>query len=127
MNQLRTISTSPVKASSMIGTKVVSTQGESLGEINEVVVDPMTAEVAYVVVSFGGFLSVGAKLFAIPYSAFKYNVAKSSLVENEYILEVSRDHLEKAPGFDADHWPMMNDEKWQRELHTYYGRLPYWE
>lgn len=43
------------------------------------------------------------------------------------ILEVSRDHLEKAPGFDADHWPMMNDEKWQRELHTYYGRLPYWE
>ena len=111
----------------MIGTKVVSTQGESLGEINEVVVDPVTACVAYIVVSFSGLRSVGAKLFAIPYSAFKYNVATSTLVENEYVLDVLRDQLEKAPGFDSDHWPTMADENWQRALHTYYGRPPYWE
>jgi hypothetical protein len=33
----------------------------------------------------------------------------------------------KAPGFNADHWPAMTDEKWNRELHSYYDRAPCWE
>ena len=122
MNQLQVFSHSPVKASSIIGTDVVNPQSENLGEIKEVVIDPGTGKVAYAVVSFGGFLSMGEKLFAIPFRAFEYNVTK-----NEYVLDVSKERLEAAPGFDSDHWPSMANEKWNRDVHSFYKRSPYWE
>ena len=122
MNQLHTFSNSPVKASSIIGTDVVNPKGDNLGDIKEVVIDPHTGKVAYAVVSFGGFLSMGEKLFAIPFSAFEYNGT-----ENEYVLDVSKERLEAAPGFDADNWPSMAEEKWNRDVYKYYERSPYWE
>jgi sporulation protein YlmC with PRC-barrel domain len=122
MSQLQVFSNSPVKASSMIGTDVVNSKGENLGDVKEVVIDPGTGRVAYAVVSFGGFLGMGEKLFAIPFSAFKYNVEK-----NEYVLDISKERLKTAPGFDADHWPSMSEEKWNRDVYKYYERSPYWE
>lgn len=113
---------SPVKASSIIGTSVVNPEGQSLGDIKEVVIDPHTGKVAYSVVAFGGFLSMGEKLFAIPFSAFKYNFDS-----NEYILDVSKERLAAAPGFDVNHWPMLSDENWNRAVYKYYERPPYWE
>ncbi len=122
MSQLQAFSNSPVKASSVIGTDVVNPKGENLGDIKEVVIDPHTGKVAYAVVTFGGFLGMGAKLFAIPFSAFEYNITK-----NEYVLDVSRERLQAAPGFDSDNWPQMSDEKWNRDVYKYYERSPYWE
>lgn len=122
MSNVQAFSNSPVKASSIIGTDVVNPNGDNLGDIKEVVIDPNTGKVAYAVVSFGGFLSMGEKLFAIPFSSFKYDPS-----ENEYLLDVSKERLEAAPGFDADHWPSMSDEKWNRDVYKYYERPPYWE
>lgn len=122
MNQLHTFSNSPVKASSIIGTDVVSPTGDSLGDVKEIVIDPRTGRVAYAVVSFGGFLGMGEKLFAIPFSSFDYDVE-----ENEYVLDISKERLQAAPGFDADHWPSMHEEKWNRDVYKYYERAPYWE
>jgi len=122
MNQLQTFSNSPVRASNIIGTDVVNSNGDDLGDIKEVVIDPNTGKVAYAVVSFGGFMSMGEKLFAIPFSALVYDEA-----ENEYVLDVSKERLESAPGFDADNWPSMSDEKWNRDVYKYYERPPYWE
>jgi sporulation protein YlmC with PRC-barrel domain len=122
MTQLQAFSNSPVKASSIIGTDVVNPNGDNLGDVKEVVIDPHTGRVAYAVVSFGGFLSMGEKLFAIPFSALDYDAEK-----NEYMLDVSKERLEAAPGFDADHWPEMSDEKWNRDVYKYYQRSPYWE
>lgn len=122
MSQLSMFSNSPVKASSIIGTKVVNPKAERLGDIKELVLDPSTGRVAYVVVAFGGFLSLGEKLFAIPFSSFEYN-----LPNNEYVLHVPKERLENAPGFDPEHWPAMSDEQWNRDVYKYYGRSPYWE
>jgi len=122
MSQLQVFSSSPVKASSMIGTDVVSPKGDNLGDVKEVVIDPRSGKVAYAVVSFGGFLGMGEKLFAIPFSAFKYNVEK-----NEYVLDISKERLKAAPGFDADNWPTMSEEKWNRDVYKYYESSPYWE
>lgn len=122
MGQTQPFTNSPVKASKIIGTKVVNPKGDNLGDIKELVIDPLTGRVAYAVVSFGGFLSLGEKLFAIPFSAFAYSVAQSN-----YVLDVSKERLEAAPGFDADHWPSMTDEAWNRHVYKYYERLPYWE
>ena len=122
MNQVHAFSNSPVKASSIIGTSVVNPNGDSLGDIKEVVIDPRSGKVAYAVVSFGGFLSMGEKLFAIPFSSFEYDAAKS-----HYVLDISKERLEAAPGFDPDAWPSMADEKWNRDVYKYYQRQPYWE
>lgn len=122
MSNLQVFSNSPVKASSIIGTNVVNPNGDNLGDIKEVVIDPRTGRVAYSVVSFGGFLGMGEKLFAIPFSSFKYNATS-----NDYVLDVSKERLKEAPGFDADHWPSMADEKWNRDVYKYYDRSPYWE
>ena len=122
MSQLQVFSHSPVKASSIIGTDVVNPKGDNLGDVKEVVIDPRTGKVAYAVVSFGGFLSMGDKLFAIPFSSFRYEVAK-----NHYVLDVSKERLKAVPGFDSDHWPSMSEEKWNRDVYKYYQRSPHWE
>jgi len=122
MSQPQVFSNSPVKASSIIGTKVVNPKHDRLGDIKEVIIDPRTGKVAYAVVSFDEFLGMGEKLFAIPFSAFDYDMTKS-----EYVLNVSKKRLKSAPGFDSHHWPTMSDEKWNREVHMFYGSLPYWE
>jgi sporulation protein YlmC with PRC-barrel domain len=77
MRQLPVFSNSPVKASSIIGTKVVNPKDEGLGEIKELVITPRSGRVAYTVVSFGTFLGMGGKLFAVPFSAFEFNVGKN--------------------------------------------------
>lgn len=122
MNQSAPFANSPVKASSVIGSHVVNATAESLGEIKEIVIDPKSGRVAYVVVAFGGFLGLGKKLFAIPFSAFDYN-----LTNNDYVLNIPKERLEQAPGFDAAHWPAMSDEMWNRDVYKFYGRAPYWE
>jgi len=106
----------------MIGTQVVNPDGDTLGDIKDVVIDPHSGRIAYAVVSFGGFLGLGEKLFAIPFGAFKYNATLS-----QCILDVPKERLEAAPGFDSGHWPAMADEKWHRQVHAHYDRAPYWE
>ncbi|GLH73399.1 hypothetical protein GETHLI_19010 [Geothrix limicola] len=122
MSQVVQFSNTPLKASSILGTRVVDVHAESLGNIKELVIDPETGRVAYAVVAFGGFLGMGEKLFAIPFKSFDYDKAN-----NQYTLQVPKTLLEKAPGFDADHWPSMSDEHWNRDIHAYYGYSPYWE
>lgn len=122
MAALPAFSNSPVKASSIIGTNVVNAKNDKLGDIKEVVIDPRSGRVAYAVVSFGGFLGMCEKLFAVPFSAFSFNGAKT-----QYLLDIDKKRLESAPGFDPDHWPTMADEKWNRDVYKFYGRAPYWE
>jgi len=85
-------------------------------------IDTPTGRVAYAVLSFGGFLGMGDKLFAIPWS-------RLSLDEDRkvFVLDVDRATLERAPGFDKDNWPDMADRAWGTQVHTYYGARPYWE
>jgi PRC-barrel domain len=81
-----------------------------------------SGRVAYAVLSFGGFLGMGDKLFAIPWNALTLDA------DNErFILDVPQERLQNAPGFDKNHWPSMADQRWATEVHSYYGTRPYWE
>ncbi len=122
MSQSNVFSSFPQKASKVIGAKVTNPNGDSLGDIKEIVIDPRTGTVAYAVVAFGEVHSSGEKLFAIPFGAFDFDVRNS-----EYILNVPKERMEAAPGFDADKWPLMSDEKWNRDTYNYFERSPYWE
>lgn len=122
MSPTQAFANPPVKSSSIIGTKVLNPDNESLGDVKEIVIDPGTGRVAYVVVSFGGFLSMGEKLFAVPFGALKYNVTIGS-----YYLDIAKERLEAAPGIDPEHWPSLADEKWNSDVHAFYGCTPYWQ
>jgi len=109
-------------ADTLQGDKVVNQAGETLGEIQDIMIDVPTGRVAYAVLSVGGFLGVGDKLFAIPWRALQIDPPN-----HQFILNVAKERLESAPGFDKDHWPSMADESWANEVHSYYGSQPYWE
>jgi sporulation protein YlmC with PRC-barrel domain len=108
--------TQVLSAGSLIGTAVVNAAGESLGSIEEIMLHTDTGDVAYAVLSFGGFLGIGDKLFAVPWEALTIDSGRERIV-----LDVDRDRLEHAPGFDKDNWPLTADSAWMSEVHGYYG------
>lgn len=106
----------------LIGCKVYNKQNEDLGQIEDVVIDAGAGRIAYAVLSFGGFLGMGDKYFAIPWNAVHFNLS-----ENHAILNVEKKLLEDAPGFDKDDWPNMANAKWGTTIYKHYGYTPYWE
>ena len=108
-------------ADDLTGDRVVNRQKEDLGTIQHLMIDLQKGRVAYAVLSFGGFLGMGEKLFAIPWSALTVDT-----VERQFVLNVGKDLLERAPGFDKDNWPDMADRTWGTDVSTYYSASPYW-
>ena len=103
-------------ADTLIGNDVYSQNEEDLGDIKEIMLDTSTGKVSYAVLSYGGFLGMGEKLFAVPWEALKLDT------ENKrFVLNVDSEKLESAPGFDKDNWPNMADEKWADSIHSFYG------
>jgi hypothetical protein len=110
-----------LSAGTMIGDPVRNATGDDLGEIKELMIDTDTGHIAYAVLSFGGFLGIGDKLFAVPWDALGL-----STEEKKFILNVPKEKLEKAPGFDKNNWPDMSNREWGGSIYKYYGYAPYW-
>lgn len=109
-------------ASDFKGENVENQRGEKLGDIKDIMLDVRSGRIAYAVLATGGFLGVGDKLFAIPWRALTLDTDKK-----RFILDVDKDRLKNAPGFDKDHWASMADQTWAGRVHNYYGIRPYWE
>jgi sporulation protein YlmC with PRC-barrel domain len=110
-----------LRADNLVGADVYNREGEKLGRIEDLLIDFPQGRVAYAALSFGGFLGIGDKLFMIPWSALVYDSHA-----NRFLLEIDREALEKAPGFDKDRWPDMANPAYGAEIHRHYGRKPYW-
>jgi sporulation protein YlmC with PRC-barrel domain len=108
-------------ADTLEGDKVVNAHGEDLGTIEEIMIDVQRGRVAYAVMSCGGFLGMGEKLFAIPWSALTLDAERHC-----FVLDADRERFENAPGFDKHHWPSMADDAWATQVHDFYGVRPYW-
>ena len=103
-------------ADTLIGNDVYSQDDEDLGDIIEIMLNMETGMVSYAVLSYGGFLGMGDKLFAVPWQALTLDT------ENKrFTLNVDSARLEAAPGFDKDDWPDMADETWASNVHNFYG------
>lgn len=111
-----------VNAKDIVGVDVKNQEKDDLGQIEAVILDKQTGRVAYLVLSFGGFLGMGEKLFALPWNAITHDPN-----EDYFILNRSKESLKNAPGFNKEHWPDMADQKWGRTISDYYGTRPYWE
>ncbi len=110
-----------IRASKLIGKNLENAQGENIGEINDLVIDGNSGKIKYVAVTYGGFLGMGEKMFAVPFEAFKVRPQQGD--PNDYVLtlEVTKQQLKGAQGFDDEHWPNFADRRFTSEIDRRYN------
>ena len=109
-----------VPMTTLIGDRVVNAAGETLGRVEDFVVDLSSGTVEFVILSFGGFLGVGDRLFPVPLEALQP-------ADHGFVLTIPQERLRNAPAFDRTGWPDVADRRWASAVHRYYGYRPYWE
>jgi len=108
-------------ATSLLTDKVVNLAGDGIGKLEEIMIDVLTGRVAYAVLSFGGFLGIGDKLFALPWSAITVDEVNQQLIVN-----ITKAELDKMAGFDKTHWPDLGDLEYATGVYRQWGATPYW-
>ncbi|HIG73225.1 MAG TPA: PRC-barrel domain containing protein [Bacteroidetes bacterium] len=106
-----------LSTSTLTGTDVRNRDGENLGDIKDFMLDVESGRVIYAVLDFGGFLGIGDKYFAVPLEAFEADTTREELV-----LNVTKDKLENAPGFDKNNWPATPDASFVESVYDFYGQ-----
>ena len=114
----RTLLIKTLPAKKIQGASVVNTKGETLGSLDDLVVDLESGKVGYAALSVGGVLGIGDKLFAVPFEEFK--ITHDSNNHISFVLDVSKERLENAPGFDKNHWPDFASPQWKSQIDNYY-------
>ena len=104
-----------IAASKVNSTSVYNTAGEKLGSVYDVMLNKVSGQAEYAVLSFGGLLGIGEKYHPLPWNALKYDTGLGG-----YVVSISREKLESAPAYRADE--MANwDNTWDRRIGDYYG------
>jgi sporulation protein YlmC with PRC-barrel domain len=104
----------------VVGKKVVNLAGEDVGEIKEIVFEGPAGRVTYAILSFGGFLGMGDRLFAVPWGSLSYE-----RTNDVCMMKVDKELLKNAPGFDKNNWPDMSDPTRISEIYNDYRTDPY--
>jgi hypothetical protein len=110
-----------ISAGKVQGTNVYNTNGDSLGEVYDVMIDKLSGKVAYAIMSFGGFLGVGERYHPLPWNTLKYDTRQGG-----YVVGLPRQQLEGAPTFARTETPAWGDRAYEKSIHDYYGAAPYW-
>jgi sporulation protein YlmC with PRC-barrel domain len=109
------------RATKIVGMAVKNSAGESLGKVEDLVIDERGG-VRYAAISFGGFLGFNEKLFAVPFSLLHFKANPDSATSHVE-LNVTKQVMEKAPGFSTDAWPDFGDPKFHREVDEFYLKV----
>lgn len=109
------------RVSNMMGKNIQNSQGNEVGEVADLMLNPETGRVDYVAVTYGGLLGIGNKMYAVPFQAFQCKAKPGSPHDHVLILDVTQEQVEKLEGFDEDNWPDFSDPKIQRRLNESYG------
>jgi sporulation protein YlmC with PRC-barrel domain len=104
-----------LSAQSLIGDEVRNLENQMLGRIEDIMIDIPTGRVAYAVLSFGGIMGMGNKLFALPWQALRIDERR-----RQVNVDVDKTYLRQAPGFDKDNWPDMTDLSWSNRVHGFW-------
>jgi hypothetical protein len=97
------------------GTPVYNRQGEHIGSVYTVMIDKYSGQVAYAVMSFGGFLGIGERYHPLPWKALDFDPRLGG-----YVADLSREQLERAPSYASDEAPWDN-AGYGRSVYDYYG------
>lgn len=107
------------KASTLKGTSVKNLTDENIGEIQDLMINLQTGNVEYAVLSFGGFMGIGDKHFAVPVQALNF-VAE----DNKIRVDINKETLQNAPGFDKENWPSEASPEFIQRVYHHYGYEP---
>lgn len=108
-------------ASELIGMSLHDARGRSLAEIHDVVINARRRSISYVAVTYGGFLGMGDKLFAVPFEAIQVRQDPDDADRTLLILNVTEEQLEGAEEFDQENWPNFADPDFVGQLDRRYG------
>lgn len=100
----------------LLGESIVNTHGEPLGTIDDLLVDPVSGRIIYVVMPWGGFMGRGERQLVLPWNALRHDVPRRA-----YVLDIDRQHLDTAPSIDRSRWPGERSLEWHRAVHRHYG------
>jgi hypothetical protein len=103
------------------GTEVYGPDGQQVGEIDRVMIDKLSGNVAYAVMSFGGFMGIGEDYYPVPWSMLTYDTNLGG-----YRTSITRQQLDAAPKYTENtewNWNRQNDQR----VYDYYRARPYWE
>lgn len=104
-----------LSATSIVGDDVCNLKHDKLGKIEDIMLDLQNGTIRYAVLSSGGFLGMGDRLFAVPWQALKQDRE-----HKRFTLDIETERLKKAPGFDKENWPDMADSAWNSSIESYY-------
>jgi len=113
-----------IPAGRVNGTDVFNREGEKLGSVEDVAIDKVSGQVAYAIISFGGFLGLGERYHPIPWSLLTYDTDKRG-----YVIPCGKDQLRDAPSFETDDLSGWDDTDIREGIYGYYGpygATPYW-
>jgi hypothetical protein len=109
-----------ISCDKVVGTAVYNLQGEHLGSIYSLMIDKISGQVAYAVMSFGGFLGIGESYHPLPWKMLKYDVRQGG-----YVVDLDRRRLEGAPSYTTSDLPNWSDRAYVHRIDDYYGAPPY--
>jgi len=113
--------TAAIRATRVIGTSVYNTAGESIGTIEDVMLDKLSNGIMFAVIGFGGFLGIGEKYHAVPWSVLDYDEARSG-----YVVPFTREQLEAAPSYSVNELTGADGKVARDASYRYYKVDPYW-
>ena len=113
--------TDAIAASRVIGTAVYNTAGEHIGTIEDVMLDKTSNGIMFAVIGFGGFLGIGEKYHAIPWSVLDYEKARGG-----YVVPFSKEQLEAAPAYSINDLAGADGKTARDASFEYYKVEPYW-
>ena len=107
-----------LSATTLTGTSVKNLQNEDIGKIQDLMIDLSSGQVLYAVLSFGGIMGIGDDYFAIPIESLQFTDDDNKVIK----LDISKEKLKDAPGFDKNNWPRHTQEnEFVNSIYTYYG------
>lgn len=101
----------------LVGDALVNAANEELGVLAHVMIEVPGGRIAYAVLARGGVLGLGERLYAVPWSILTLDAERRC-----FVMEIDRERLDQAPGFDRGHWPAMADPAWERAVQGFYAR-----
>lgn len=110
-----------ISADKVEGTKVFNMNGEHLGAVADIMLDKRRGNVAYAVMSFGGFLGMGEKHHPLPWDTLKYDEDKDG-----YVVNLTKEQLKKAPTLEESEIDRLYDRDYGETVYRYYDVRPYW-
>jgi hypothetical protein len=103
------------------GTDVYDSDGNSIGSIKRLMIEKVGGKVAYAVMTFGGFIGMGADEHAVPWGKLTYDEDLGG-----YRTDITEEQLKGAPAFSRDRGFDWTDRSRETELHDYYKAPTYW-